>query len=278
MKDEITKEELEKIGRFTRRQMSADEIYTFPIVLCDNEIDRDKEKFTTEALSKIAELFVGKTGIFDHCMSSKDQTARIYSAQVETDPERITADGEIYTCVRAMAYMVRTEKNKELIAEIDAGIKKETSVSCSVKTVKCSVCGKDIKAEGCEHIKGKVYDGKQCFYLLCDPEDAYEWSFVAVPAQKNAGVTKSFDIAEKSETAEALYRAEIKSAIIKNGAEILPSMDGENLSRICDCLPLMELKNMRDALSNEVSKKLPLVSQLAVSRAKEEADNNDYII
>ena len=53
---------------------------------------------------------------------------------------------------------------------------------------------------------------------------------------------------------------------------------GHILCRICDCLPLMELKNMRDALSNEVSKKLPLVSQLAVGRAKEEADNNDYII
>ncbi|MGN1081060.1 MAG: hypothetical protein ACI4QV_03110, partial [Acutalibacteraceae bacterium] len=32
-----------------------------------------------------------------------------------------------------------------------------------------------------------------CYHTLKDPADAYEWSFVAVPAQRKAGVTKSFD-------------------------------------------------------------------------------------
>ena len=49
----------------------------------------------------------------------------------------------------------------------------------------------------CKHKKGHTYSkqGKKtlCFYTLEDPKDAYEWSFVAIPAQRKAGVTKSFN-------------------------------------------------------------------------------------
>lgn len=181
----ITKEELKLINQFTRKNLSKDELYTFSIILCDNEVDRDNEKFTATALHKLAELYVGKAGIFDRNMKSKDQTARIYSAEVMTDPQRKTDDGEDYTYIKAKAYMVRTEKNKDLIAEIDAGIKKETSVGCCVKTISCSICGRNIKTEGCEHQKGKEYGGKLCGYLLSEPTDAYEWSSAAIPAQKS---------------------------------------------------------------------------------------------
>ena len=33
---------------------------------------------------------------------------------------------------------------------------------------------------------------KRCHVVLSDVTDAYEWSFVAVPAQREAGVTKQF--------------------------------------------------------------------------------------
>ena len=39
---------------------------------------------------------------------------------------------------------------------------------------------------------GKRYDGRLCFFTLSRPTDAYEWSFVAVPAQRKAGVIKAF--------------------------------------------------------------------------------------
>ena len=73
-----TPQELELINNYTVKPLSADEVYTFGIVLCDNEIDRDFERFDIPALEKLAELFVGKTGIFDHSMSGRDQTARIF--------------------------------------------------------------------------------------------------------------------------------------------------------------------------------------------------------
>ena len=56
----------------------------------------------------------------------------------------------------------------------------------------CSVCGADISKKPCSHKKSKSYNGKLCFIILDDISDAYEWSFVSVPAQVNAGVTKRF--------------------------------------------------------------------------------------
>ena len=191
--NKISDTELQEINKFTRQQLKADDIYTFKVTLCDNEIDRDIERFTTEALYRLKELFVGKTGIFDHNPSGKNQTARIYETQIIKDNTKKTQTGEAYTYLAAKAYMVRTEKNRDLIKEIEAGIKKEVSVSCSVADTRCSICGRQIK-EGCSHIKGKKYNDKICHYILDNPTDAYEWSFVAVPAQKNAGVTKNYNI------------------------------------------------------------------------------------
>lgn len=184
-------EALGLIARFTRSVPEAKDLYTFTVTLCDNEIDRDNERFSVEALQKLSELFVGVTGIFDHSMKSADQTARIYKTQVIKDESKLTSCGEPYTRLKAWCYMLRTAKNQELINEIEGGIKKEVSVSCSVQTKLCSVCGHDLRSHECCHAVGETVNGKTCHAILSEPTDAYEWSFVAVPAQKNAGVSKS---------------------------------------------------------------------------------------
>ena len=35
--------DLEQLNKFTRRQFTGDEVFIFSVILCDNEIDRDKE-------------------------------------------------------------------------------------------------------------------------------------------------------------------------------------------------------------------------------------------
>ena len=90
----VSAPDLDLVRKFTRRDVTAEEIYTFPILLCDNEVDRDLEMFGTEGLNRLAALFVGKTGIFDHDPSGKNQTARIYKTECRTDPARKTQTGE----------------------------------------------------------------------------------------------------------------------------------------------------------------------------------------
>lgn len=187
----VTEAELESIARYSRRRLTAEEVYTFPLVLCDNDLDRDHECFTDAALEKLAVLFRGKTGIFDHDPRGEKQTARIYRCAVEEEPGRLNHRGEPYKALKAWAYMVRTAANADLILEIDGGIKKEVSVGCSIGKKVCSICGADRQETTCGHQPGKKYGGRLCCTLLEDPTDAYEWSFVAVPAQPAAGVTKS---------------------------------------------------------------------------------------
>lgn len=187
-------EELELINAYTRRKFTAEEIYVFSVVLCDNEIDRDFERFTDEALGKMAELFIGKTGIFDHSHKTENQCARIFSCSFQYVEGQNNSLGKPYGRLFARAYMPKSERTKELILEIDAGIKKEVSVGLSMGKSVCSICGE--MAGSCNHKKGKQYriSGKKqlCYYDLCEPYDAYEWSFVAVPAQQKAGVVKAF--------------------------------------------------------------------------------------
>lgn len=199
LKSVATNEDLAKIQQFSRRELLPEEIYVFNVDLCNNDIDRDFEKFSVETLEQMAELFVGKTGIFDHSMKSADQTARIFDAFVEKVNGKKTADGEDFYSLKAKAYMLNNEQNRSLIDSIDAGIKKEVSVSCSVDKAYCSICHTDRKRAACEHRKGKMYGDRLCFNILTDATDAYEFSFVAVPAQREAGVTKSFSVKEEAE-------------------------------------------------------------------------------
>lgn len=86
--------------------------------------------------------------------------------------------------------MVRTESGRDLIAEIEGGIKREVSVGCAVERAVCSICGGDLRTGDCGHRKGQEYGGRLCFANLEGASDAYEFSFVAVPAQPLAGVIK----------------------------------------------------------------------------------------
>ena len=178
---------LEDINRLSRASLSAEEVYVFSLCLCDNEVDRDQERFPEKTLEQLAPLFVGKSGLFDHSWSARGQAARLYRTEVV--PERLTQAGDGYCWLKGWAYMVRTPDNQGLIAEIEGGIKKEVSVGCAVKRAVCSICSTE-RGQDCGHKPGEVYDGARCFFQLEEAVDAYEFSFVAVPAQPGAGVVK----------------------------------------------------------------------------------------
>ena len=89
----VTREELAIINQFTKRALKEDEVYTFAVRLCDNEVDRDGERFPRATLEELAELFVGKSGIFDHEWTTKGQAARIYRTEI-VEEEGVCSQGE----------------------------------------------------------------------------------------------------------------------------------------------------------------------------------------
>lgn len=188
--------DLDLINQHTRTPLTADQVYTFKLQLCDNEIDRQYDQFTPNALNQLAALFIGKTVGFNHSWNAKDQTARIYSTTVESVQGKQTSNGQPYQRLIAMAYMLNRPSNSDTIAALDGGILKEGSVAFSNDTDTCSICGNEYYSCDCPHWKGQTYttDGveKTCYTTLDDVTDAYEFSLVAVPAQPAAGVTKGF--------------------------------------------------------------------------------------
>ncbi len=191
------------INQYSRRTLTPEEVYVFPVTLCDNEIDRDMERFNIPTLYSLSEMFVGKTGICDHDRKTNNQVARIFKTSVDPVPGKKTRAGDDLYQLNAMAYIMKTPKNEDLIAEIDGGIKKEVSVGVSIKNSICSICGQDYYASSdCMHHKGQTYEQSDCYVTLDGANDAYEFSFVAVPAQPGAGVTKAYDQSKEEKKLE----------------------------------------------------------------------------
>ena len=301
-----TAEELELINTYTRRTLTAGEVYVFTVVLCDNDVDRDGERFTVESLFALEKLFVGKTGIFDHDPSAKNQTARIISCKVENVASRTTATGDEYFCLKARAYLPRTEGNSELIAALDSGIVKEVSVGCAVGKILCSVCGEDIGM--CPHRKGETYGGKLCCGELTEPYDAYEWSFVAVPAQKNAGVTKTaygkeidmegimkklsrgqsatfsdrdckklleyIDSLKQSAKDGVYYRDSLTSEVLRLSAAVQPGISRETMESVTKGMTVAQLKEFKTAFEKQRAELIPVTPQLYTEKKSTKSDAN----
>lgn len=306
----VTDDELKLINKLTVKELKAEDIFTFNVILCDNEIDRDSERFDIAALEKLAELFVGVTGIFDHNPCSGNQAARIFDAVCEKTAGRMTSFGEGYACVKAKAYMPRTAKNADLIAEIEAGIKKEVSVSCAVSTFTCSVCGEDMHSGGCKHIRGRRYGDKICSCILSDVTDAYEWSFVAIPAQVGAGVTKGFggrfekceniikavregrcvkltaeqsnqlcgyiDALEAQAQDGMLFRKSLTDETVRFALIAVPGLDKETVINMCSSAHTAELIKIKNAFRAKAGGVIPLSPQLKAKKEKPKSDNNEY--
>ena len=256
---------LEQLNRFTRRTLTQEEVFLFDVRLCDNEIDRDGERFSLEALEQLKALFVGKTGIFDHDPKGENQTARIYAAELVQEPERVTSAGEVYTFLKGHAYMVRTDANRDLIREIDGGIKKEVSISCAAVSKTCSVCGSDRRKNPCAHRVGQLYGEKRCHVVLSDVTDAYEWSFVAVPAQKQAGVLQKqtgggvpvdeFALKKLQMDAELgkAYRQELETRVTRAALLLGLELDAGLMKRIVRGMAAEELKGLSEGLERRTA-------------------------
>lgn len=195
----VTEKDMELINQLSTKNLTEKDIYAFRLVACDNQIDRDFERFDDTSLEQMAEMYVGKTVLKDHNLITDNQSARIYRAEVAS-----VEDGLKQLIV--YAYVPRIDSMKDFIDLIETGVKKEVSVGCAVQNRECSICGS--KVGYCSHRPGKVYEGKTCCGVLKKITDVYEISFVAVPAQKGAGVIKSF-IADEKKQAENYDQLEI---------------------------------------------------------------------
>ncbi|MCI6935794.1 MAG: hypothetical protein MR762_03920 [Clostridiales bacterium] len=279
--------QLERINALAKTRLNGEQVYVFSLRLCDDQIDRDGERFDTAALPALAKLFIGKTGIIDHKWSAENQIARIFETQVVKEKD--------VSYIRAWAYIRRGGANDEVIADIEAGIKKEVSVGCAMARAVCSICGSEYGT--CGHVKGETYEGQTCAVILKEPVDAYEFSFVAVPAQREAGVMKALGGGRKlKELAEAngaqaeyrmlckeaelgrRYRKDLEDSVVRLGLALELGVSEPVLRSLTKTAAAEDLLALREALQGRLDESLPIVTQLgSLDRRGEEVESGFLI-
>jgi len=283
-----TAAQLEAINAQAKAQLEAEQVYVFSLRLCDDRVDRDYERFDTAALPGLAKLFIGKTGICDHKWSTDAQVARIFAAEV------VQQEGISY--IKAWAYIRRGGSADEVIADIEAGIKKEVSVGCAMGYSVCSICGGEYGA--CGHQKGEYYDGQLCCAILKEPVDAYEFSFVAVPAQRDAGVLKSLGRGSRTlkELADSFgaqeeyrqlwkearlgrqYCKQIQDDVVRLCLALELGVEEPVLRAIVEKAGAEDLLKFQKALDARLMESLPAVCQLGHTFHKAEGMESSYMI
>ena len=280
--------QLEAINAQAKARLTGEQVYVFSLRLCDDQVDRDFERFDTAALGALAKLFIGKTGVVDHKWSADKQIARIFETQV------VKEAGISY--IKAWAYIRRGGSNDEIIADIEAGIKKEVSVGCAMGMAVCSVCGSEYGT--CGHMKGEAYDGEVCCAILKEPMDAYEFSFVAVPAQREAGVLKALggrktclkELAEEF-GAQAEYRTlykqaelgrryekELQDSVVRLGLSLELGVPEPVLRSVAKTAAAEDLLALKTAWEEKLNEILPVTTQLLGSTGRGEIVESGFLI
>ena len=280
--------QLEAINAQSKGNLTKEQVYVFSLRLCDDQTDRDYERFDTQALPGLAKLFIGKTGVVDHKWSSENQIARIFATEVVQE--------ETVSFVKAWAYIRRGGHGDEVIADIEAGIKKEVSVGCAMGRAVCSVCGSEYGE--CGHRKGEHYDGQLCCAILREPLDAYEFSFVAVPAQREAGVLKAMgggrrclkelaeefgaqeeyrDLFKRAQLGDS-YRRELEDQVVRLCLTLELGAEEPVLRGIMKAAASEDLIKLRTALEDRYAESMPMTVQLSGSARQMGQIETEYLI
>ena len=159
-----------------RNNINWRDYFIFKIILCNNEIDRDNEKFSIPVLFQIRDMAIGKTGILENdCdINGRNSVARIFDCSVEYDRDSVTKDGEPLLYVQAHAFIDTNASNNNysIVSKIKEGFYDEISVGCSIfkshKTLD--------KSNGVINSAITVIDSIS---------DLYEWAIVQKPKIKN---------------------------------------------------------------------------------------------
>ena len=110
MKALLDEGELALINAQALRPLTEAEVFSFKLAACNNQVDRDIERFTETTLAELADLFVGRPVLLDHNWSAGSQTARVYAADVEEMPGVEGGEQLVLRC-----YMPRLQGNADTI-------------------------------------------------------------------------------------------------------------------------------------------------------------------
>ena len=104
--------------------------------------------------------------------------------------------------------------------------------------------------------------------------DAYEWSFVAVPAQRNAGVMKHMRMEQEAALGRK-YLESLRGEVARLGGLAGLGLEHAALRGIADKLGYDELLALKGALERQAERVFPVETQLRYGGGRENDGERD---
>jgi len=164
----------------------------------DPQIDAHYSRFPVEELESINKMVPGRPFMERHDTKGTLPRGTFFRSMLYEGAERD------YVSVRPDVYILHTGENKDLIANIEGGVYRATSIGFSFMHPECSICHKDIRA--CDHIPGRTYGDELCHYIMRDVVSVLEGS-VVFSASQGTGFVTSRDNGSRPSVKEALEAA-----------------------------------------------------------------------
>jgi hypothetical protein len=179
-----SEEALAAINRFSRRPVTAEEIYVGRAELANDVVDKSGERFPPAYLARFAETIVGAPVLEAHD-KKKSGVGKWFGASVDK-----SADG--HSRLITDFYL---DAKSDLARRVDLGIASEVSIGVMVPKLArtCDLCGKAYDGP-CTHNVLEEYSGKVCTLTYGGDVSrvrAIEGSFVGVGCQHGAQVMRA---------------------------------------------------------------------------------------
>lgn len=156
-----TKEQLEKINRLSKVELTEDDVYVFHNLMIDNAVTSYYTIVHENLLRKFSVDVKKGVGLILSHDSSKLPIGRSFDSTLVEEWDEET--GEVLKSLYGDFYIAlgrNTESGMttdDIVKGIDSGTIFATSIGFSAKTMKCSICGHDIRSWDCPHWPGKEY-------------------------------------------------------------------------------------------------------------------------
>lgn len=154
------------------RAATADELIVRAALVANNLPDAYDTVFSDAALEQVAGMLPGNPLMRNHVAWEAEAlpVGRWFDAAV------VEIDGVRW--VRASFYMARDPEGESLVRRMDTGIVREVSLAWWVASVRCNICGRDLRDDGCAHLPGELYDGRKCLGVMQEIASVDECSLV----------------------------------------------------------------------------------------------------
>ena len=169
---------------YSNTYLTPQDLFVFNLESADQDIDRDNESFSDQALMDMARLSLDKAFLVDHQWNTPNHIGKIFAATVE--------DGKL----KQKVYLLNDPMNDHITKNLLAGIYNKVSVgfSSAMEDMKCMSCkdGTSIYSNSCPHQPGGMDEyGQKTFVNIGGVADYFEVSLVPIPAQRNAGIRRN---------------------------------------------------------------------------------------